>query len=97
MSPPVRLGAIIFGVALLLLAAFLRIKGAPIGSVAGLILLGLALSAGTIFESRYKAPQQGTPGAGWVDSGERFIDPETGKLVSVFTRPETGEREYRSP
>ena len=36
----------------------------------------------------------GPPGAGWVATKERFVDPESGKLVTVFYQPATGERRY---
>ena len=96
MRAPLRAGAIIFGIVLLLLAAWLWHLGAPPGTLVSLIVLGLALTVGTMVESRYKSPRAGVPGAAWVATGERFVDPETGKHVSVYTDPRTGEREYRS-
>lgn len=33
--------------------------------------------------------------SGWQPTGERFIDPGTGKLVEVEYDPKTGERKYR--
>lgn len=33
-------------------------------------------------------------GAGWRATDERFVDPETGKLVTVWFDPSTGERRY---
>ena len=41
----------------------------------------------------------GRPAAGpeWVATGERFVDPETGKLVTVYYHPATGERRYIAP
>ncbi|MDE2461066.1 MAG: hypothetical protein KGL98_07430, partial [Gammaproteobacteria bacterium] len=29
-------------------------------------------------------------------TGERFVDPTSGKLVEVFYNPDTGERDYRN-
>lgn len=60
-----------------------------------LTFLGLGLIASFAYDRRYKSASPGPPGPGWVDTGERFIDPETNRRVAVFTRPETGEREYR--
>ncbi|HEX8726339.1 MAG TPA: hypothetical protein VF737_13210 [Gemmatimonadaceae bacterium] len=37
----------------------------------------------------------GRAGANWQPTGERFVDPASGKLVDVYFDPETGEREYR--
>jgi hypothetical protein len=36
------------------------------------------------------------PGAGWVKTAERFIDPDTGQPVDVFYNPASGERQYVS-
>jgi len=33
-------------------------------------------------------------GAGWEATGERFIDPETGKQVTVYYDPKSGQRQY---
>lgn len=33
-------------------------------------------------------------GSGWQATDERFVDPETGKLVTVWFDPATGERRY---
>jgi hypothetical protein len=53
------------------------------------------LTAGIVFERfRYKALDAPRPGAGWEKTSERFIDDETGKPVTVYIRPETGERRY---
>ena len=50
---------------------------------------------GTIYERyRYKAIEVGKPGSGWVATTERFIDDETGKAVTVYLDPATGERKY---
>ncbi len=59
------------------------------------VFWGAALIAGTIFERvRYKPLEQQIPGAGWVRTNERFYDDETGKLITVYVQPETGERQY---
>ncbi len=86
---------IALGLVLVVAAGILFAIGAPGPTVFPLAFLGLALSLGTVFERRYKTPRIGLPGAGWSDTGERFIDPETGRQVAVFSSP-TGERDYRS-
>jgi hypothetical protein len=65
-----------------------RIFFAP-GIIAPLIvLLGLA------FEHwRYKATDQPAP-RGFQATGERFLDPGSGKTIEVFFNEETGERRY---
>jgi len=96
MTSPMRAGAIVCGVVLLLVALWLWHVGAPPGALIMPAFLGLALTIGTLIESRYKPPRPGAPRAGWVATGERFVDPETGKQVSVYSDPRTGEREYRA-
>ena len=43
---------------------------------------------------RYKPLTGRSPGPGWQTTGERFVDPETEKLVTVYFNPTTGERRY---
>ncbi|HVZ69366.1 MAG TPA: hypothetical protein VG891_07865 [Rhizomicrobium sp.] len=80
-----------------------------IGFLAGLVALamhafppaaifafwGALVVIGTIYERyRYKPLEEGRPGSGWVATSERFIDDETGKSVTVYLDPTTGERKY---
>jgi uncharacterized membrane protein HdeD (DUF308 family) len=59
------------------------------------VFWGGLLIIGTIYERvRYKAVQTTQPGPEWVKTSERFYDDETGKLITVYIRPETGERSY---
>jgi hypothetical protein len=57
------------------------------------IIAGVALLLGTLFEGRYRPRVR--PSTGWEPTGERFVDPGSGKLVDVFYNPTTGAREYR--
>ena len=43
---------------------------------------------------RYKPLAARPPGPDWQMTDERFVDPETGKLVTVYFHPATGERRY---
>ncbi len=43
---------------------------------------------------RYKPLAGRPPGPDWQRTDERFVDPETGKLVTVYFHPATGERRY---
>ena len=63
---------------------------AIIGAVWGTLLL-----IGVVFERwRYK-PISGAPfGPGWSVTDERFVDPATGKPVTVYFNAATGERRY---
>ena len=56
---------------------------------------GVLVVAGVIFERvRYKPVGKGKPGPGWEKTSERFMDDQTGKPVTVYIRPKTGERMY---
>jgi membrane protein implicated in regulation of membrane protease activity len=62
-----------------------------------LALPGLLLVAAVAVERwRYRAVDRDRPGPDWQATGERFVDPETGKLVTVYDKPATGERRYVS-
>jgi hypothetical protein len=83
------------GVALLATAAGVLAAGLPWPVAVWLTVPGLAATLGILYERRGDKPVAGGhPGPDWVDTGERFIDPETGKTVSVFHHPRTGERRY---
>ena len=45
---------------------------------------------------RYKPVSARTPEQGWVATNERFVDPESGQLITVYYQPSTGERRYVS-
>lgn len=60
-----------------------------------LALFGLLLVVAALFERwRYKRLGSTHPGSDWVATAERFVDPESGRLVTVYYRPATGERRY---
>jgi hypothetical protein len=66
------------------------------GAVPGLLFAvwGAVLLLGTLYERvRYKALLRSGPGDA-VRTTERFIDDDTGKTVTVYVHPETGERSY---
>ena len=61
----------------------------------GALILGAILILGTVYERvRYKPLSAAKPGPGWQRTSERFVDEETSKTVTVYIRPETGERQY---
>ncbi len=60
-----------------------------------LFIEGLALTLGILLERwRYMRVVNRNKGR-WQSTGERFVDPTSGKLVEVFYNPDTGERDYR--
>ena len=56
---------------------------------AAILLVGLLIE-----RWRYKKLTAAPPGPDWQRTDERFVDPETGKLVTVYFHPATGERRY---
>lgn len=58
-------------------------------------LWGVVIVLGTVFERViYKHVLAARPGPGWERTTERFIDDRTGKPVTVYIEPKTGERAY---
>jgi hypothetical protein len=94
MTTVVRL--VLLAIAGLLLAAGIAI--AMVGAfpaAIGLAGWGLLLLIGLLIERwRYKPLSERSPGPDWTATGERFVDPETGKLVAVYFHPASGERRY---
>jgi hypothetical protein len=43
---------------------------------------------------RYKPLAPASPGADWQRTSERFVDPDSGKTVTVYLQPGSGERQY---
>ncbi len=59
------------------------------------ITWGVVIVLGTVFERViYKRVLASRPGAGWERTTERFIDDRTGKPITVYIEPKTGERAY---
>jgi len=86
---------------LIVAGALLLIGGAVLGVLCSVRLMlrlalpGLLLIGGALFERwRYKRLQEGRPGPDWVATDERFIDPESGRNVTVYYDSRTGERRY---
>jgi hypothetical protein len=86
---------IVCGFLFLAAAAASAAIGTPVPAIGWLLVTGLILTLGVLYERvRYKSIARGKPGPGWQATGERFVDPETGKLVEVYFKPATGERMY---
>ena len=83
------------GIGALAAAAMVIIRGAPLPFAVWLLGIGLVLTLGVVFERvHYKRLMAKTPGPEWVATPERFVDPTSGRMVQVYTKPETGERLY---
>jgi hypothetical protein len=93
--PVLRTVLFAIGVLLLIAAAIAFLGGAEPPFVLSAATLGALLTLGVLFERvTYKRLVSGSPGPGFVPTPERFVDPASGRLVQVYTRPETGERAY---
>jgi hypothetical protein len=83
------------GVILLALAAYGAFTGWPTRLVAFALLPGLALTLGVVYERKhYKAILDDVPRGNWRDTGERFVDPETKRVVAVYADAASGKRVY---
>jgi hypothetical protein len=61
-----------------------------------LLAMGVVILAATLFERwRYGATSSQAPVA-WQRTDERFEDPESGRTMTVYFDPATGERRYVS-
>jgi hypothetical protein len=89
-----RTAVLLFGCLVLLLGAVLCSFGAGFGGIQTLIF-GAVFILGTLFE-RWRYNNKNVPlDADWQATGERFVDPESGKTMEVFYDPRSGERQYR--
>jgi len=87
--------AVAIGVVLLGAGVWLAASGAVLPAAIGPITMGLILTIGVIYERhRYKPLGETNPGPGWERTDERFVDPESGQLVTVYYNAATGERTY---
>src|SRR5215208_6228925 len=83
----------VLAVAVLMLAAGIIVAGLGLPGALWLLIAGGVITAGTLLERVvYKPLLREKPGAGWVKTAERFIDPDTGQPVDVFYNPASGGR-----
>lgn len=57
-------------------------------------VVGIVILIGTLLERHYRGRRSAPASEGWQVTGERFIDPTSGKLVEVRWNQQTGERAY---
>ncbi len=90
-----RVGLLVFGGVMLAAAAFGALAGWRLAAIIPLALWGAILAGGVLVERwRYQPLADDRPGRDWQATPERFVDPESGRLVTVFFNPATGERRY---
>ena len=90
-----RIAVTALGVVLLAAGAILLAGGRGVFRPFGiqLLIFGALVLLGIVFERRYRGAA--APGASLQQTGERFVDPTSGKLTEVLYDPKTGERVYR--
>jgi hypothetical protein len=89
-----RLFVITLGVIALLVAALLLMTGQDVLTVIWLLVNGCVLVGAVVFERWRYRPNIDRNKGRWQPTGERFVDPGSGRLVDVFYNPDTGERDY---
>ena len=86
---------ILFGILALALAPVVALSGGTLAAAAWLVFTGSLIVVSVVAERvHYKPLLTRSPGPGWTDSGECFLDPETQRWVKVYHHPATGERQY---
>ena len=90
-----RAALLVVGGVMLAAAVFGVLACWPLSAVIPLAVWGAILAGGVLVERwRYRPLTAERPGRGWQATRERFVDPESGRLVTVFFNPATGERRY---
>jgi hypothetical protein len=86
----------VVGALLLLAAAIALLVGGVLAVFLPQLILGgvFLIVALAIERWRYKPVSSECPDPGWTDTGERFVDPETGLMTAVYFDPAKGERHY---
>lgn len=59
-----------------------------------LLIFGAVVFISVLIERSYALAAAKPLGGNWRPTDERFVDPETGKLVTVWYNPDNGERRY---
>lgn len=88
-----RTVVLVLAVTLAATGAWLWSKGVVMPGVQALGIGGV-LALGILFERWRYRKREGHTNALWQPTGERFVDPATGKDVEVLYDPASGERRY---
>ena len=83
------------GAILLVGAGAAAVTGLFVALVPQLVIAGVLLVVGLAIERwRYKPLIEAAPDTAWADTGERFVDPSSGRLTAVYFDPRDGARHY---
>lgn len=74
------------------IGAALIVTGVTLPGIQALVMGGLVI-VGILCERRYRHDRR-QPDGRWQATGERFVDPTSGKDVEVYYDPQSGERRY---
>ncbi|HKD22934.1 MAG TPA: hypothetical protein VKB71_13045 [Rhizomicrobium sp.] len=89
-----RRGLITIGILVIILGIAAILSGIVARSLV-FVFWGAVLIVSLVIERvLYKRLESKRPGPGWERTTERFVDEETGAMVTVYIKPETGERAY---
>ena len=83
----------------LAVSAFVAICGVVLWKVGGgpvLLMIGFVAIITALLEPVYGRAIGRAPAGNWRPTDEKFVDPESGKLVTVWFDPSTGDRRYVS-
>ena len=86
---------IAYGVLCLIVAVILLVAHVTTALVIYLVINGLLITGGILFERSGYRPRANRTRGNWQPTGERFNDPTSGQVVEVYYNPQTGERDYR--
>ena len=90
-----RAALLVIGGVMLAAAAIGALAGCRLAVIVPLAVWGAILAGGLLVARwRYQGLADERLGRNWQATAERFVDPETGRLVTVFFNPATGERRY---
>ena len=59
-----------------------------------LLILGMVVVLTAALEPIYGRATAKPVNSGWRQTDEKFVDPDTGQMVTVWFDPDTGERRY---
>ena len=91
-----RTAVLVFACLAIAVGAYLCTKGiAAAGGIQSLVV-GIVVLIGTLFERWRYNNRNASAGGNWQVTGERFVDPESGRTMEVLYNPDTGERRYRA-
>ncbi|MGC8535657.1 MAG: hypothetical protein ACP5QR_09005 [Rhizomicrobium sp.] len=91
------LRAVLIGLGIVAVLAGIGLMATGHWTGISMLVAGALLLIGTLYERvHYKKPVTRAPGPGWQRTSERFIDDDTGKAITVWIEPKTGERVYVS-